>query len=149
MATRFCRYSFDSEDAVNQAFINALRNADAFTGSAPLRTWLTAIVRNACWDIIRKDTRRPHGHSVSIEGFEFSAECNLEADLHEKRMITRMHSAIKGLPRIQRTALERYLADEDFSQQANSTLKGQKCRAVKLLRSALAAEFTARKFYRS
>lgn len=47
----------DAADVVQEAYLRALRSFDTFRGGDG-RAWLLAIVRNACWDHLRR--HRPH-----------------------------------------------------------------------------------------
>jgi RNA polymerase sigma-70 factor (ECF subfamily) len=49
----------DAEDAVQEAFLSALRGAASFRGDAQVSTWLHRIVVNACLDRVRRRTARP------------------------------------------------------------------------------------------
>ena len=46
-----------AEDAVQEALIGALKNADSFAGKAALKTWVFAILKNKIIDILRKRQR--------------------------------------------------------------------------------------------
>lgn len=47
-----------AEDAVQEALMGAIKNADAFAGKAAFKTWMFAILRNKIADILRKRQRR-------------------------------------------------------------------------------------------
>jgi RNA polymerase sigma-70 factor (ECF subfamily) len=49
----------DAEDAVQEAFLSAFRQARSFRGDAKFSTWLHRIVVNACLDRMRKSRARP------------------------------------------------------------------------------------------
>ncbi|HVB27857.1 MAG TPA: sigma-70 family RNA polymerase sigma factor, partial [Mycobacteriales bacterium] len=48
----------EAADAVQDAFLSALRAAGSFRGDAAVTTWLHRIVVNACLDRIRRRTAR-------------------------------------------------------------------------------------------
>ncbi|MEK6703718.1 MAG: sigma-70 family RNA polymerase sigma factor, partial [Planctomycetota bacterium] len=48
----------DAQDAVQDAFVSALRALPGFDGRSKLSTWLHRIVVNACLMKLRKQTRR-------------------------------------------------------------------------------------------
>ena len=50
----------DAEDAVQDAFLSAIRKLEQFKGHAQMSTWLTAIVINSTRMKIRKRYRHPH-----------------------------------------------------------------------------------------
>jgi RNA polymerase sigma-70 factor (ECF subfamily) len=49
----------EAADALQDAFVNALRSAGSFRGEARVTTWLHRIVVNACLDRARRRTARP------------------------------------------------------------------------------------------
>jgi RNA polymerase sigma-70 factor (ECF subfamily) len=49
----------DAADAVQEALLNAYRNADRFRGDSAVTTWLHRIVINACLDRARRRQARP------------------------------------------------------------------------------------------
>lgn len=49
----------EAADALQDAFVNALRSAGSFRGEAQVTTWLHRIVVNACLDRARRRTARP------------------------------------------------------------------------------------------
>jgi RNA polymerase sigma-70 factor (ECF subfamily) len=49
----------EAADAVQDAFVNALRSAGSFRGEARVTTWLHRIVVNACLDRARRRAARP------------------------------------------------------------------------------------------
>lgn len=46
-------------DAVQETFITVLRKAGSFQGRSAFTTWLYRIAVNACYDLLRKEGRRP------------------------------------------------------------------------------------------
>jgi RNA polymerase sigma-70 factor (ECF subfamily) len=54
----------DAEDAVQEAFLKAYRNAASFAGQATLSTWLYRILLNVCHDFGRRRRRRPEQQEV-------------------------------------------------------------------------------------
>lgn len=52
----------DAADAVQDAFLSALRKLDQFRGDALFTTWLHRVAVNACYDILRKRARQPMLH---------------------------------------------------------------------------------------
>ena len=54
----------DAADAVQDAFLSALRKLSQFRGDALFTTWLHRIAVNACYDILRKRRRQPLLHGV-------------------------------------------------------------------------------------
>lgn len=59
---RFARLQLGNdevEDAVQEAIVGALKNAQNFRGEAALKTWMIAILKNKIADILRQRQRRP------------------------------------------------------------------------------------------
>lgn len=52
----------DAADAVQDAFLSALRKLSQFRGDALFTTWLHRVAVNACYDIMRKRRRQPMLH---------------------------------------------------------------------------------------
>lgn len=46
-----------SEDMVQDTFLKALKKIDQFTGACSERTWLTAILKNNIYDLLRREAR--------------------------------------------------------------------------------------------
>lgn len=64
VARRFLRCEHDAADAVQDAFLSAMRSIDGFAGNASIGTWLHRIVVNACLMRLRSARSRP---ATSIE----------------------------------------------------------------------------------
>ncbi|MDX2131268.1 MAG: sigma-70 family RNA polymerase sigma factor [Planctomycetota bacterium] len=58
VARRICASEADAEDAVQEAFVSALRAIDEFDGRAAVSTWLHRIVVNAALAKARRDRTR-------------------------------------------------------------------------------------------
>jgi len=56
-----------AEDAVQEAFMGALKNAKSFTGHAALKTWVFAILKNKIADILRQKQRLVYVGSLMHE----------------------------------------------------------------------------------
>jgi RNA polymerase sigma-70 factor, ECF subfamily len=65
VARRFLRSEEDCADAVQEAFLSALRAIDKFEGNSKLGTWLHRIIVNACLMKLRTSTR---ASETSIDG---------------------------------------------------------------------------------
>lgn len=48
-----------AEDAVQETFISALASHEEFQGRSQLRTWLTAILKNKVFDLVRSRSKGP------------------------------------------------------------------------------------------
>lgn len=60
----------DAEDATQETFIKAWRNARSFSGGA-VRPWLLRIATNTCYDVMRSRGRKPAG---SLDALAFESE---------------------------------------------------------------------------
>ena len=63
LARWLIRNSDDAEDVVQEAYVRAFRYASGFHGG-DARAWLLAIVRNTCYEWLRKDARSSPGRAV-------------------------------------------------------------------------------------
>jgi RNA polymerase sigma-70 factor (ECF subfamily) len=60
-----------AEDAVQEALVGALKNADSFTGKSALKTWVFAILKNKITDTLRKQQKLIYAGSLAAaEGEE-------------------------------------------------------------------------------
>jgi RNA polymerase sigma-70 factor (ECF subfamily) len=92
----------DAADSLQDALLSAHRTAASFRAEAEVRSWLHAIVLNACLDRIRRNTAR-RVLSLSVETMPEPANARDEiAELETSLVIDR---ALFSLPPDQRTAL--------------------------------------------
>lgn len=66
VARRMLRSEEDARDAVQEAFLSALRSMDRFDGRSLLTTWLHRITVNACLMKLRTQRRRPERSIESL-----------------------------------------------------------------------------------
>lgn len=59
-----------AEDAVQEALVGALRNADSFSGRAALKTWVFSILKHKIADLLRQRMRLVDASSLLHEGEE-------------------------------------------------------------------------------
>ena len=90
----------DVEDAVQQALMTAWRKYDAFRGQSEFATWVTRILLNVCYDMVRdrvreRDVLADYGESGAASG----------EDSDEETLLDRLDQAIARLPRIYRESL--------------------------------------------
>jgi RNA polymerase sigma-70 factor (ECF subfamily) len=67
VALRMLRNADDANDAVQEAFLKALRGLGDFEGDRPLRPWLCRICANCCVDAVRR-----RQHHESLDEVEFN-----------------------------------------------------------------------------
>src|SRR5499425_3328696 len=89
---------FDAEDAVQDAFVRAWRNRDAFQGRSAMRSWVYRIATNVCLDALRnKDRRvRPLDTGPACEPIE--ANLNVPAEVQWLEPIPQALVAPEGDP---------------------------------------------------
>jgi RNA polymerase sigma factor (sigma-70 family) len=104
LALRIIRDASLAQDAVQEAFLHAWRQAGSFDPArAKPSTWLLTLVHRRAVDVVRREQRR---HAEPIEGVppEVSEATDEEAALRERRQI--VQHALRRLPADQREALE-------------------------------------------
>jgi RNA polymerase sigma-70 factor (ECF subfamily) len=115
VARRILRSEEDARDAVQDAFVSALRGLPRFEGNARLSTWLHRIVVNACLMKLRSRRRKPEtpiedllpgfypdGHRID-PGPPWNADQAADLESREQRMMVR--ASIDRLPEGYRTVL--------------------------------------------
>ena len=90
----------DVDDAVQQALLAAWRKYEAFRGQAEFATWVTRILINVCYDMVRdrareRDVLADYGESGAASG----------DDAEEAHLLDRLDEAIARLPRLYRESL--------------------------------------------
>lgn len=97
LAFQYLRDREDAKDIVQEAFVKAYRNLRQFDRTRSLGTWLLAIVRNACIDLMRKrkhespdglpeilpDRRADRADSLTLRREVWSAMSKLSAQHRE------------------------------------------------------------------
>ena len=90
----------DVDDAVQQALMTAWRKYDAFRGQSEFATWVTRILLNVCYDMVRDRAREREVLADYGESGEVSGE-----DAEEARLLDRLEDAIARLPKLYRESL--------------------------------------------
>ena len=90
----------DVDDAVQQALLAAWQKYDAFRGQSEFATWVTRILLNVCYDMVRDRARErsvlaDYGDSGAVSG----------DDAEEARLLDRLDEAIAQLPKLYRESL--------------------------------------------
>ena len=67
VAFRLLQNQHDAEDAMQEAFLSAYLNIDAFQGQAKLSSWLYRIVTNKAMDLLRKRSRKTEAATDALE----------------------------------------------------------------------------------
>jgi len=75
VSMRLMRTRQAGEDALQDAYLKIWNKASSFDSSkASGMTWMTTIVRNRCFDLIRAQKVRPQETDIEYEGLEFTDE---------------------------------------------------------------------------
>jgi RNA polymerase sigma-70 factor, ECF subfamily len=106
LAFRFLRDEAEAEDIAQDTFIRVFKSASAYTPEAKFTTWLYTIVKNLCFNSLRK---RRSVHIVSMEE-ETLPEIPSENDdpseiLDRKRLKSRVVNVVNSLPENMRIAV--------------------------------------------
>jgi RNA polymerase sigma factor (sigma-70 family) len=105
VALRILRDEKLAEDAVQEGFLAAWRNADRFMPErAKASTWLLTLVHRRAVDLVRRENRRRA--EPLVEGVEPAPTESAEEDAWLRFERERVQAALKRLPDQQREALE-------------------------------------------
>jgi RNA polymerase sigma-70 factor (ECF subfamily) len=90
----------DVDDAVQQALMTAWQKYAAFRGQSEFATWVTRILINVCYDMVRdrareRDVLADYGESGAVAG----------GDAEDARLLDRLEEAIARLPELYRESL--------------------------------------------
>jgi RNA polymerase sigma factor (sigma-70 family) len=96
MARRLLRNEDDAQDAVQEAYLRAVRFVDSFDG-VNARGWLLAIVRNTCLNFLRQKATRASvaPFDERIHGVQSS---NAERVLLDREDVSMLRGRIASLP---------------------------------------------------
>ena len=99
-AMRILGSPVDVDDAVQQALLTAWQKYAAFRGQSEFATWVTRILLNVCYDMVRdrareRDVLADYGESGAVSG----------DDAEEAHLLDRLDEAIARLPRLYRESL--------------------------------------------
>jgi RNA polymerase sigma-70 factor (ECF subfamily) len=94
---RVCRDGFDSDDAVQEAFVKLATRRDVVTDPSAL-AWLLTVVRNACLRLLRPFQRQRRALGEQADASELpAAELSPEATLERWDLVHSVHAAIAAL----------------------------------------------------
>ena len=103
LAVRMLRNEQDAQDAGQEALLKMFRSLHTFKGDAAFSTWVYAITKNTCLDILRKQKRKKE---ESIENVMYMYEAKVaEMPEHmaiQKENLANIASLIQRLPDAQR-----------------------------------------------
>ena len=128
-----------AEDAVQETFIKAYRNRDAFRSESSARTWLVRIAINTCRDMQRGAWNRLRERSVDLERLQIPVEQEMTTSIA-------LTMAIMKLPVAYREAVYLYYYQDmtigevaEAVGSSSSSVSRQLSKAIKLLRRELDA----------
>jgi len=150
-ARAILRDDAEAEDAVQEAYLKAIRAIGSFRGDAKLSTWLTRIVANEALERLRK---RKRAEVVPLEpdverAYEANAEAPETPEVSAMRAQTRriVERRIDALPEAFRTVFVLRVVEEMTVEETSAalgvpdaTVRTRLFRARSLLRESLARE---------
>ncbi|MCH8328364.1 MAG: sigma-70 family RNA polymerase sigma factor [Candidatus Marinimicrobia bacterium] len=99
-----------AQDASQEVFLRVYRNLKRFKGDAQLSTWLYRIVKNVCYDLLkkRKPERLEEGQESRLRDDSDTPETATMAQWEHRQL----RDAVTQLPKFQRLALTLYYFQE-------------------------------------
>ena len=134
----------DAEDAIQDSFLNAYLHLRGFDGRSSFATWLTRIVVNASYMILRKRARRrpeisaesPLGQDENAMPVQFvDHRMDPEKEYIAKERLEITHAEIERLPRIFKTALSLRMRGYSMKEIAQAEGISEKAAKSRLLRA--------------
>lgn len=112
---KLLRYAFGllrdehkAEDVVQEAFIKAFINLNAFDTKKKFSSWMYRIVHNEAMNSIKKYRKE----IPLLEHFDFASSQDIEEEFAEKELLTALNDCIDGLPILYSAALTLYYIEE-------------------------------------
>lgn len=137
---RFIGDEFEAEDVLQESFVNAFKNIDAFEGRSSFGSWLKKIVINRALSHIKKKKQLPEFAEVPehFAGEEYPDDSNVQLS------VLQIREGIEHLAAGYRIVLSMYLLEgydhaeiAEILEISESTSKTQYSRAKKRLREFL------------
>ena len=136
VATRKLRNSELSRDAVQDAFVRAWQARHQYKGTARARTWITKILINQCFGMMRRQACRTTGHEEPIDGLSLASATPGPEEQHYNSMRESEFLLARGaLPKTLRNAIEAYMSGVTTNH--NGAYKSAKHRAQIALRQSM------------
>ena len=122
---------YKAEDAVNDAFINIIKNFEKIGAADSPRTkrFVVIIVRNICFNVLKKDKRHPEVLSDDVSEKDQHA-APAEDSFFDSYSIEKLKETIRMLPAKQRDALYLHVT-ENMSVKEIASLLGLSSETVK------------------
>jgi RNA polymerase sigma factor (sigma-70 family) len=136
VATRKLRNSELSRDAVQDAFLRAWQARHQYKGTARAQTWITKILINQCFGMMRRQACRTTGHEDPIDGLSLASATPGPEEQHYNSMRESEFLKARGaLPEVLRNAIEAYMSGVKTNH--NGAYKSAKHRAQVALRHSM------------
>jgi RNA polymerase sigma-70 factor (ECF subfamily) len=138
----------DLEDLVQTTFIEAMRSIQRYRGEASFKTWITSIAVHVAQHHLRAGLMRRHAPLDLVpEARVASPMPNLEVQLDERRLSSRLHALLDKIPARQRIALLLFTVDGRSVEEvaalmgaSQSTTRSRVFFARRALRAKIAAD---------
>ncbi|RWC55033.1 RNA polymerase sigma factor [Mesorhizobium sp.] len=141
------RNDSEAEDIVQEAYVRAFANLDAFRGDSSLATWLSRIVINEALGRLRKRRKTvalPENPQAEIIRFPLNPSDDPERTMAQRQILQLVERATDGLPDVYRTVfMARVIEGLSIEETADllgvrpQTVKTRLHRARALVRKAL------------
>lgn len=135
-----------ASDALQQTFLEALRDLARFGGRSSVKTWLLGIGSHRAIDLARKVRREEKWRGAEEEGAEIpeTTAPEVPAALDQRRRISALEDCLRGVsPKVRAALLSRYQHSLSYEEIAEScgekpgTLQARVTRALPVLRRCL------------
>ncbi|HXS93896.1 MAG TPA: sigma-70 family RNA polymerase sigma factor [Candidatus Limnocylindrales bacterium] len=141
VARRILRNDADAEDAVQEAYLSALRHFRKFEGRSSILTWLTTIVVNQALSQLRVRRVQPMFQTISACDTAEAVVCISEGQNPEQQalrteVIGKLRSALLGIPEKYRTVIQlRQLEGASINETARRLGVTEECIKTRLHRA--------------
>lgn len=149
LARCLLRNEAEAEDAVQEAYVRACEHFHTFRGGDG-RAWLLAIVRNCCYDHLKRRSAKTHVEFDEDTQVFRGSDLNPQSSLLREERIGRVAHALKGLPaHLSEVLVFREFEDMSYSEIAAfvgipiGTVMSRLSRARQLLRQFVFMEASA------
>jgi RNA polymerase sigma-70 factor, ECF subfamily len=107
-----------AEDVVQEAFIKAFINLNAFDTKKKFSSWMYRIVHNEAMNSIKKY----HKEIPLLEHFDFVSSQDIEEEFAEKELLVALNDCIDGLPVLYSAPLTLYYIEEKSYEEISDIL---------------------------
>ena len=141
VARRILRNEADAEDAVQEAYLSAIRHFSKFEGRSSILTWLTTIVVNQALSQLRVRRVQPTLEAISTREAAEAVVCisharNPEQQALRNELSGRVRAALKSMPDKYRTVIQlRQLRGESIIETARTLGVTEECIKTRLHRA--------------